>query len=263
MDIRLKSSSQVVPPEANRLSEALASLSLTQKAAAEKLHFNEKYLSQVKTGKKPLTSSLTFRLEHVFGVSSRWLLHGEGQMISDPSKAAVYLKPERLPELAFYHRDTASAEWNRMAPFEQNLTHFVPLLAHPAGPQTDLDEESAGRYVRTPLLVPPGEFYSLRAGSNYRCLFRPDEFLLIETLADRELQPGQITNRVCVLRKAEGGSWGLAHVEVLTQQQVKAEITVAVSSDEGETETMLWGQLDIAGIVVMAFRTHFRKPESG
>ena len=263
MDEEQDSQGQVVSPEAERLSEALASLTLTQKAAAEKLHFNEKYFSQVKTGKKPLTSSLAFRLEHVFGISSRWLLRGEGEMISDPSKAAVYLKPERLPELAFHRRDAATGEWSRMTPFQEDLSHFVPLLEHTVGAQADLGQECAGRYVRTPLLVPPGEFYCLRVGPQYESLFRPDEFLLIQNFGSDQVRPEQVHRKICVLRQGVEAPWTLRHIEVVMEgQKTNAKVSPALSGDRSQAEGIAWEQLEIAGIVVMAFRTHFRKPES-
>ena len=70
-------------PSQERVVAAINTLKLPGRDIARALDCSENYLSQIKGGQKPLSKQIASRFQACFGVSARWLLDGEGDMIAE------------------------------------------------------------------------------------------------------------------------------------------------------------------------------------
>lgn len=95
-----------------RLNDAIRRLGLTQKQLAYELGTSQPAISAIAKGTRPLTEGFACRVESLYGVSSTWLLTGEGEMFKKEGvfKGTAHKEiNENLASLEFVsHKATAS-----------------------------------------------------------------------------------------------------------------------------------------------------------
>jgi len=71
-----------------RLNDVIRRLGLTQKQLAYELGTSQPAISAIAKGTRPLTEGFACRVESLYGVSSTWLLTGEGEMLKHQDNGA-------------------------------------------------------------------------------------------------------------------------------------------------------------------------------
>jgi len=262
-------SSDTVDPKgtraAGRLTKALRRIQRSQKLVAEMLGVTPQYLSAVKRGKRDLSDQLAMRFQETFGIAADWLLTGKEGMIADVAKAArhIDLGPPDIAHRGSHGRPGAFELVDMLLrpgrTSRRTLLTAVPVLQSPPDARPEASPHFTGTYTNVPNSY-VGEFYCLVAGGRYEPTFHPGELLLVQNSQDPPLEPEDVDGRVCVARTDEDAPWELLGLRAVAQGgEVQVE-AVPVTRPGAEKITVPWGQLRIAGVVVMAFRTVFQMP---
>ena len=249
-----------------RVAVALDAIRLKQREIARIFGVTPQHLSHVKTGLRSLSKRMAFKMEDHFGVSAEWLMTGQGDILSDPGKAAQYIEFEREAgplRHDFVYRDARGRR--HVVDLEPDVPRHgkgsVALLDELVGHRIGIAEKSAGIHVKVPFWVPETEFYSVRAAGHYGRLFRKDEFLLIQHAPESGWKPHQVDGRLCVI-KSPDGKCALSYLETKGSEDDMIFSVIPLSPARKKTFQIEWQDLKVAGIVVLAFRTHFRRPRS-
>ena len=88
---------------ADRLREIREIFHLNQRELGEKIGVTSQLISQMESGKTPVSSMTARALEAELGVSAAWLINGKGEMVSERRNLAKGMNvPELNPTLAYF-----------------------------------------------------------------------------------------------------------------------------------------------------------------
>ncbi len=76
-----------------RVAYVLSQIRLTQEEAAEQMGISRSHLSQINTGKTPVTRKTAMLIQECFGYEGEWLLHGTGPFRMGPEGPEFVVGP--------------------------------------------------------------------------------------------------------------------------------------------------------------------------
>ena len=87
----------------DRIREIRDIFHLNQRELGERIGVTSQLISQMESGKTPISSMTARAMEAELGVSATWLLNGTGEMVSEKKNAGKQMAiPELTPTLAYF-----------------------------------------------------------------------------------------------------------------------------------------------------------------
>ena len=86
---------------ADRLREIREIFHLNQRRLAEKIGVTSQLVSQMESGKSPVSSMTARAIEAELGVNAAWLLYGTGEMVSEKRNMGK-APPDLIPALSYF-----------------------------------------------------------------------------------------------------------------------------------------------------------------
>ena len=87
----------------DRIREIREIFHLNQRELGEKIGVTSQLISQMESGKTPVSSMTARVLEAELGVSASWLLYGTGEMVSEKrNRGKQPVAPEMMPMLGYF-----------------------------------------------------------------------------------------------------------------------------------------------------------------
>ncbi len=234
-----------------RFEAIINAIRVEQKAIAKRLGITAPYVSQLKTGLRPLAASVAQKVEEEFGISSGWLLHGRGRLVADRRKAVQQVDLGALPSECLDDYDVYLA---RCALDGIQGVTGIPLLEDLTDhPPAALTEFTGARFH----LPQPGvgALYIVKAGARWGPTFRRDELLLIEQRGPGEWALQELDREFCVVRRSPARPLELCQVQAVGPGEPGDLRLTPLAGVGSATATAELHEIEIFGIVLMAFRT--------
>ena len=119
---------------------------ITQKSIAEELNVAPAYINKLLTGKKAFGKKTAQKFQDLYGLSSSWLLTGEGSMLSESTTAPAASSSTHLSSALNKAMDEIAAQRRLTEKSQQQIDRLLSLLeagrrTSAASPTTAAPEE--------------------------------------------------------------------------------------------------------------------------
>ena len=119
---------------------------ITQKSIAEELNVAPAYINKLLTGKKAFGKKTAQKFQDLYGLSSSWLLTGEGSMLSESTTAPAASSSTDLSSALNKAMDEIAAQRRLTEKSQQQIDRLLSLLeadrrTSAASPTTAAPEE--------------------------------------------------------------------------------------------------------------------------
>lgn len=101
---------------------------ITQKSIADELNVAPAYINKLLTGKKAFGKKTAQRFQDLYGLSSSWLLTGEGSMLTEPATAPAASSSTDLSSALNKAMDEIAAQRRITEKSQQQIDRLLSLL---------------------------------------------------------------------------------------------------------------------------------------
>lgn len=101
---------------------------ITQKSIADELNVAPAYINKLLTGKKAFGKKTAQRFQDLYGLSSSWLLTGEGSMLTEPATAPTASSSTDLSSALNKAMDEIAAQRRITEKSQQQIDRLLSLL---------------------------------------------------------------------------------------------------------------------------------------
>ena len=101
---------------------------ITQKSIADELNVAPAYINKLLTGKKAFGKKTAQRFQDLYGLSSSWLLTGDGSMLTDPATAPAASSSTDLSSALNKAMDEIAAQRRITEKSQQQIDRLLSLL---------------------------------------------------------------------------------------------------------------------------------------
>lgn len=101
---------------------------ITQKSIADELNVAPAYINKLLTGKKAFGKKTAQRFQDLYGLSSSWLLTGEGSMLTEPATAPTASSSTDLSSALNKAMDEIAAQRRLTEKSQQQIDRLLSLL---------------------------------------------------------------------------------------------------------------------------------------
>lgn len=101
---------------------------ITQKSIAEELNVAPAYINKLLTGKKAFGKKTAQKFQDLYGLSSSWLLTGEGSMLTEPATAPAASSSTDLSAALNKAMDEIAAQRRLTEKSQQQIDRLLSLL---------------------------------------------------------------------------------------------------------------------------------------